>query len=436
MRRKAVELISRKSLGLVISLTFVLPACALLPGEESGEGVDPQTNVIHQVSEAEVAKPEAITSVSEIDWEWRPGEGESASDVHAGPVGAVVELDNGLVGLKGDTGEELWRYQIPDAQTVPASFSPSGEHVLVASSDVPGVVLDTVTGAAVVENVDWDGSGRLLDDARLLYRQGDPEETLFGVKDLEAEDFLWQQEAPETCSEGGPSRLISVLSSSEAVVLWLHCSEDISEEAVWEPEPGTVNALIALDPASGRELWRQESENVEGLGQASATMLHGAIIAGFPSQDGWLIIDPGSGDTVAESPKPVLAVGEAHYLAGPDFLAEDTAHELRTFEGEVSASVTLPENPLPRGASAPAIGLPDQLVTIDMERGSPEDAINSIVTPWGEERAGTVISATTTGQANITDPGILLSVPGAVLIYVPVDYSGNIDSLEHVAALR
>ena len=165
-------------------------------------------------------------------------------------------------------------------------------------------------------------------------------------------------------------------------------------------------------------------------------MLHGAVIADFPSQDGWLIIDPGSGDTIAESPKPVLAVGETHYLAGPDFLAEDRTHELRTFEGEVSSSVTLPERFLSKSASAPAIGLDEQLVTINMERGSPEDTINAIVTPWRDESVNTVISATTTDRANITGPGSLLSVPGAVLVYVPVDYSGNIDSLEHVAALR
>jgi hypothetical protein len=429
-------LIGRRFFVFIISLSFLISACTFSPGEKDGDGADPETNVIHQVSEAEVAKPEAVTSVGEIGWEWRPGEGESASDVHAGPAGAVIKLGDGLVGLKGDTGEELWRYQIPDAQTVPASFSPSGDQVLVASSDVPGVVLDTVTGSVVAENIDWDGSGRLLDDARLLHRQGEPEEALFKVQDLESGEILWQQETPETCSEGGPSRLISVLTSSEAVVLWLHCSEDISEEAVWEPEPGTVNALVALDPANGQELWRQESENVDGLGQASATMLHGAVIADFPSQDGWLIIDPGSGDTIAESPKPVLAVGETHYLAGPDFLAEDSTHELRTFEDEVSSSVTLPERFLSKSASAPAIGLAEQLVTIDMERGSPEDAINAIVTPWSEESTNTVISATTTGQANITDPGSLLSVPGAVLVYVPVDHSGNIDSLEHVVALR
>lgn len=380
--------------------------------------------------------PEVLASVSDIGWEWQPGEGESASDVHVGPAGAVIELDDGLVGLKGDTGEELWRYQIPDAQTVPASFSPSGEHVLVASSDVPGVVLDTVTGAAVAENVDWDGAGRLLDDARLLYRQGEPTEALLRVKDLESEKFLWQQEAPQTCSEGGPSRLVSVLSSSEAVVLLLHCSEDISEEAVSEPEPGTINALVALDPASGRELWRQESENVEGLDQASAMMLHGAIVAGFPGQEGHLIIDPGKGDTIAESPKPVLAVGETHYLVGPHFLTEDMAHELRAFDGEVSASVTLPESLLTTGASESTVGLPDQLVTIDMERGSPEDAINAVATPWGGERADAIIPATTTGQASIIDPGHLLSVPGAVLVYVPVDHTAGIDSIEHVSALR
>ena len=242
--------IGRRFLVSLVCLSVALSACALLPGEED----DPRANVLHQVSETEVARPEAVTSVGEVGWEWRPGEGESASDVHAGPVGPVIRLGDGLVGLKGDTGEELWRYQIPDARTVPSSFSPSGEQVLVASSDVPGVVLDTVTGAVVAENIDWDGSGRLVDDACLLHRQGEPEEALFKVQDLESGEVLWQQETPETCSDGGPSRLISVLSPSEAILLWLHCSEDISEEAVWEPEPGTVNALVALDPANGKEL--------------------------------------------------------------------------------------------------------------------------------------------------------------------------------------
>lgn len=407
-------------------MTLIVSACSPSHG---------RARTIHEVADDEVPVPEAVTSVSEIGWEWRPDEEETALAVHAQSRGAVIELEDGLVGLQGDTGDELWRYRLPEAEGFSASFSPSGEHVLVAASDEPAVLLDTSTGAVVAEDIDWDGEAHLLDHTRLIHHRGEATEALFTVSDLESGETLWRQETPETCSEDGPSRLVSRLLHSEAIVLLLHCSENTSQEALRVPEPDTVNALVALSPTDGRELWRQESADSEGRGLASALMLQGTLAADLPGEEGWLIIDPVDGTRIAESPKPVLAVGEDTYLAGPDPWAEDPAHELRTFGGEVAASVTLSEDRWAGDTPETAIGLPEQLVSVDMERGSPEDAVNAVVTPW-DGGTDDVISATTTSAASRIDPGRLLAVPGAVLVYIPMDHTADINSVEHVVALR
>lgn len=415
----------RRISATALCLALATPAC-------TGSG----GSVIHRVADGSPTTPEAVVSVSEVGWGWSPGEGERVSKVHAGPVGAVIELTDGLVGLRGDTGDELWRYQAPEAEGFSASFSPSGELALVSASDAPALLLDTSTGEAAARDLDWNGEGRLLDGGFLFHREGEATEALHESTDLETGAPLWRQKESVTCSEGGPSRTITTLLSPKAIILLLHCSEDTSEGALRVPAPDTVNALVALDPKDGEELWRREAEDTEGRGLAEAKLLQGRLVADLPGEEGWTIIDPVDGEVLAESPKPVLELGDATYLAGPDHLAEDPSHELRTFDGEVISSVTLPDGRFSGDTPETAIGLPDHLLTIDMERGSDEDAIDVVVTPWGDEGAEDVIAATTTATASSLDPGRLLSVPGAVIAYVPVQYGAGIDAIEGVVALR
>lgn len=411
---------------------MMMSACS--PSQEESHG--PQPSADHNVAEEGISAPDAVSSVSGIGWEWRPGEGERVTEVHPGPVGAVIELADGLVGLRGDTGDELWRYRVPGAEGFSTSFSPSGTNVLVTAMDEPDILMDTATGASLAEDVEGGGDARLLDGGRLLHRRGEATEALFEVSDLETGETLWSQETPQTCSDGGPTRQISTSHHSDAIVLLLHCSEDTSEGALRAPAPDTINALVALDPAEGQELWRVESEDTEGLGMAQTIMFQNALAADLPGEEGWLIIDPTDGTTIAESPKPVLSVHEDGYLAGPDPLAEDPTHELRTFDGEVTASVTIPDGRLPTNTPESAVGLPEHLLGIDMERGTPEDAINVLLTPWDGEGGTEVIDATITETASNLDPGRLLAVPGAVLVYVPVERSTGIDTVEHLVALQ
>lgn len=420
----------RRLVGLVC-LTLVLPACTF-----SSEGETGDAGVISEVFEGEVPVPGAVTSVSEVGWEWLPGEGETASDVHVGPTGVVIELEGGLVGLRGDTGEELWRYQIPGAEGFSALFSPSGDRALVAPVDELAVLLDTTTGAAVAQDIDWDRGDSLLGGARLLDSWGEPTQHLIEVSDVESGETLWKLEAPVTCSEGESHRLISRRDHSEAIIFLIHCSEDTSEDALRVPEAGTVNALVALDPADGRELWRRESVDIEGRGLASMLMLQDTLVADLPGEEGWLIIDPMDGSVLAKSPKPVLTVNETDYLAGPDPFVDDPTYELRTFEGEVSASTTLLEERWYGDTPETAVGLPEQLVTLDMVRGSPRDEVNAVVTPWGDEGSDEFITGTTTDRASIFDPGRLLPVPGAILVYVPTGYDPRIEEVEHIVALQ
>ncbi|AFR07316.1 PQQ enzyme repeat family protein [Nocardiopsis alba ATCC BAA-2165] len=417
---------------LFVLLSVALQACTLVPDE----GSDSHDGVIHQVTDGEVGNPGAITSVSDIGWEWRPKEGERVSEVWAGPAGAVIELDDGFIGLKGDTGEELWRYQLPGVEKFSASFSPSGEELLVAASDEPGVMLNTVNGATIAEDIDWDYSSLLLDGGNILRRQGDSTEALFEVEDLDSGKVLWRQEAPSVCSGSGDSRLISERHSKEVITLILYCAEDVSDEAIWDPAPESVYTLIAIEASDGRELWRQDFENTEDPSRIDVLIFQEILLVDLPGQEKQLMIDAVDGSTIAESSELVLAVDDSKYFVGPEFESEDNPYEIRTFKGEVTASVTLSEAHHSMSTPETKIGLPDQMITVDMERGSPKDKVNAVVAPWGEEGAEIVISGTETNHADVFEPGRLLRIPGAVLLYVPVSSTNSVESIEHVVALR
>src|SRR5699024_9779708 len=153
------------------------------------------------------------------------------------------------------------------------AFSPSGEQAVVAAPDEPAVLLDTATGALVTEDVHWDGEARFLGETRLLHRQGEETETLFRVSDLESGTTLSEQEEMETCSAEESARLIPAAHKREAIVHLLQCSKDASEDSLRAPDPDNVNGLVALSAEDGRELWRYESVDEDGLGSANEMML-------------------------------------------------------------------------------------------------------------------------------------------------------------------
>ncbi|WP_262391759.1 PQQ-binding-like beta-propeller repeat protein [Nocardiopsis sp. CNR-923] len=347
----------------------------------------------------------------------------------------MVELEAGLIGLRGDTGEELWRYPASDDEDVGAEISADGTHAVVRSiaddAEPTAVLLDTTTGAIVQEVIGWDGQSLLVDDERQVRRHFDGDGLLVEVADLVEGQALWGQEEPASCTAGGLSRQVSSIVHPAAIVLVVYCADDVSEGALYSPSQQATHALVALDPGSGEELWRYESteEDTEGfLPDPEVARFGDVLVARFPGVSDHLLFDIVDGDLVAESPGPVLDVTEETYLArgGQE---GDSSYELRGFDGQVLYSVAA--DPVDA-----VVALDEGMVRVRMERGPDGDPIDAEVTLW-EEGEGTVVeTGLVVESASRSEPGRLLRVPGAVLLYPPVAPATGADEIGHIVALQ
>lgn len=107
------------------------------------------------------------SSVSQPGWKWQAPDRAKVVEVERGPLGPVVVLSDGLVGLDGATGEELWSHRNPLGDvTAAVQAGADRAHMVLRSGDEgtgisadhedllrPGQVsvLDTSTGEIVEE---------------------------------------------------------------------------------------------------------------------------------------------------------------------------------------------------------------------------------------------------------------------------------------------
>ncbi|MGQ4271682.1 hypothetical protein [Nocardiopsis changdeensis] len=108
--------------------------------------------------------PEVPTDITRAGWTWRSPESTAVRRVEAGTHGPLVVLDDGLVGLAGETGEVLWTYRRPYSPVLETGVLPDGpERAYVVHAPHPQeepsagetewirTVLDTATGRVVEE---------------------------------------------------------------------------------------------------------------------------------------------------------------------------------------------------------------------------------------------------------------------------------------------
>lgn len=390
---------------------------------------------LHETSDGSFQSAGPVGSVSGVGWKWEPTEGARARDVRSTPVGAVVVLDSGFVGLRGDTGEELWSYTVPDADQVDTDVSPDGTQAVVRYTDADGesvaTVLDTSTGSIVVEDARWAGESRLLDAELQIHRRYDGDGFLVEAADLAGGRTVWRQEEPVSCAAGGPSRQVRGSYSVEAVVLLAYCADDVSEEAMYSAGQQATHVLVALDPGSGRERWRHETSVDDAQGyfpESRLTQYGNTLVVKLPGVSEQLLFDTATGDLLEEVPGHVLDVTEEAYLARVGAI-EDPVFELRGLDGQVLH--TVPTDP----GDAVAV-LDEDMLSVRMERGSDGDPIDVEVTPWNSGESRIVETGLVVESADRMEPGRLLRVPGAVLLYPPASRGAHVDEIARVVALQ
>ncbi|WP_306368638.1 PQQ-binding-like beta-propeller repeat protein [Nocardiopsis sp. CC223A] len=187
-----------------------------------------------------------------------------------------------MVSLAGETGEEIWSYTVPDGEAFSAGFSANGSKVWVAHGpgDEPPrstLILDAVTGEMTGEfdaregELPWESPWDLSaigDGERVLEFQGPNfENRIYSVLEREDNQVRWRQERPLGC-EGAPGDLSAQAGHhiyDGLVVVLVVCSPQ-GYETFGEPR---TYAVVALDLKDGREVWRREFPDPEGVSSSS-----------------------------------------------------------------------------------------------------------------------------------------------------------------------
>ncbi|WP_017584390.1 PQQ-binding-like beta-propeller repeat protein [Nocardiopsis valliformis] len=232
------------------------------------------------LSEAPGEPAPVPTGVSEVGWTWTAPENAEVVRVEAGTHGSVVVLADGLVGLDGQTGEELWSYRARYSRTGPGWGTGAFDHrndlasvIVTAGSegDRRRLVLDTSTGQIVEE-------APFTDDASSNHASRPhttPEAYVYGADwTLRAVDVHGQELWERPYGEGDPDRYcVAVESGVQAydgqIIIGEMCADSEPEES--DPYRGTewgqridaarasgMVSLVALDAVTGAQMWRRE----------------------------------------------------------------------------------------------------------------------------------------------------------------------------------
>ncbi|MFD7367434.1 hypothetical protein ACFV4I_14355 [Nocardiopsis alba] len=210
------------------------------------------------------------SEVSQVGWEWTPGEERRISGISRGVRGPIVRLTDGFVALDGSTGEELWTYRRPHDAEVEHRVVGNGTRARMVWESPKGerflTVLDTATGEIVAEREhpesgDWMEVDTSWASAEVGLEAGrEPRNGRRDVRalDLETDEETWRLSLKVhegDCFLEGVSE--SVILVGDVLVVPYGCGRDDRGRDAW--------LIVALDVASGDEVWRHE-QTTEILG--------------------------------------------------------------------------------------------------------------------------------------------------------------------------
>ncbi|QVJ03120.1 PQQ-like beta-propeller repeat protein [Nocardiopsis eucommiae] len=313
-----------------MALLPLLSSCSLAPeGWQEGE-------IEHVVFQGTAEPLEVPRSLSSVGWDWEAPEETGIVEVRSFPLGVVVTVSDGVVALRGDTGEELWRYRRVGEAMTDANVTTSGERVALAypveedtdAALVPHdvVLFDSATGEELSSHVEDftaedalpgnvmtlsptpEHLGLLSDSSRIVYRKLDDQRTGVYALDLETGDESWSlTDLQGEGQEGRDFHPKGVVTSGDVVVLSGNfMDEDIESLPETSEEQEHTVVLLGLDADSGEELWRHEIDRNAPIDlhpiRLGVQQTSGAVIAEARGEEGveeW-VFDPASGERLTE----------------------------------------------------------------------------------------------------------------------------------------
>lgn len=299
----------------------------------------------------EVRALSPVDAVSEVAWVWEAPDSFVLRNVLAGVGGAVMVLTDGVVGLEGTTGAELWRYRIPDGTLASASTTPGKASVVLAyrgedEGDLDVVVLDTGTGELLAEfpvraGGGDGGSSLLTDDARLSHSGAGRFRVT--AASLETGEPLWEfaEDIPEEAEEFHAGEVVV---TADTIVLSAVLAESSRAEAA--AGVGQTLSVVGLDARTGDVLWEEEfSFTADRVKQPQVTLSDDGRVLLLESDDGnssgareqWLL-DPHTGDELpgsafsdGEDWQRVALLGDGYVEKSQD--PEEVRYQVMNFDG-------------------------------------------------------------------------------------------------------
>lgn len=297
----------------------------------------------HTTAPAETPPP-VPTGITEAAWEWTAPEEVRVTDVHPTAAGALVSLDDGVIALDTATGEETWRYRSPGIGDVDVWVTPDGATVVLSFTDRRArgprdglLVLDAATGQILDDTLrpgllpvpggapgeEAPRVGALTDTARIT---GGPDRAL-QARDLVGDTLVWSAEVPSSCVwRTDLPQSLQVVGGSVLVSGFCGASQRGEDDA--------TAVLFALDAATGEQRWRYEWTAAAGTYQSShppafsgsarvavgQAISDGSVVVvdSLDHGGGLLVLDPVTGDLLAETPRSPVAES-----AGPVLFTAD-----------------------------------------------------------------------------------------------------------------
>ncbi|MEU3016965.1 hypothetical protein ABZ635_06150 [Nocardiopsis sp. NPDC007018] len=298
---------------------------------------------VEHTTAARVLEPAPVPAdVTRVGWTWQPE--HPVVGVGRGPLGPVVLYQDGLVGLDGATGAELWSYRHPLARNVETGFLPGDDgharlvHRAHQGEDPTVVVLDTATGAVVADAVMPElpdapkgGPDHLTPEGRFHLERGSGGDRVVAHA-TDSVRRLWEFPLEVDTAPGlvclGPDRDAVVGHGDRLLVTRVCLDEDgHSDRGAHVVSSGGDVAesarvrVVVLDTVTGARLWSHEWRP-RGAGPIGAA----TVREGRPGTDGEAVVVTGDGVLALETGEPVAGTGSgADAPAGTGVLAVDTA---------------------------------------------------------------------------------------------------------------
>jgi hypothetical protein len=368
-RRLRVILVALVVVVVLVTGVFVAPRVA-----------DRLWPVDHQVAATTVGDLDIPGTVSEVGWEWQPPPGQTIRDMYPAVSGVVAVVSDGVVGINGVTGEEVWHYRRTDSGVQSHSVTPDGRSVAITFSsestgDAEGlektIVLDAADGSLSHEYETPALEEETVPDERLRFRYVTNDSYVVprvGSDGHLRVDAFSLATAEEQWSYGGEQEIASVgqVFVAEDVVI---ATGVVTSE---NPDGGGHSlVMVGLDASTGEPLWevdRSFDASQEDIPDMRYEPGWGAVTVNLLEPGGesvnWLV-DPLTGESLLETATyPGWVTGDGYITRSADPEAGLVHYSYMRFDGSEESGITVVERP-GEAEIAPGIATPDGLLRLD-----------------------------------------------------------------------